>query len=448
MADYLGMVKALVKTLTDEPSILWRSAAAVLGQLGAAAVLTHPGVVMALVGLLEDRDRDVRRSAAKALGELGAAAMSSLRISADGAPSAAPPPPMQPAGPSELHAMHDFEHVRPLPESERGECNLGMDVVRCRRGGTAGCLYVRKRTSRYDMYDREITRLEAINGSGLLDEGERGLFCRLLAWHTTGHEYVLVMEHCEGGDLGQLLERRSSAAELPLATILRWSESMACALFVLHHKLRRLHLDFNPANLLLTGVGARRAEIKVADFGTSQVCRKDQDDGQEGEVGEVEQPMTCDFISAPEQGMERFVSPATDRYQLGLVLLQLLCRRRLEDMESDAMTSLLAARTSLKEDITRRGYGDCIFSALPLDLQARWRPIGPSEAEAEMDLLQSQGQPLRQLVLDLLRPQATERPGDRDVIRRVRAARATEDTEGEEEEEEAEDREREQEREQ
>lgn len=277
--------------------------------------------------------------------------------------------------------------------------------------------FVRKRSTEYDMYDKEITRLQAINSSGLTEE-EKSLFCRLVAWDPADNQYVLVLEYCEGGDLEGLLQQQPSEVDLPLATVLRWAESLALALDVMHRKLGRLHLDLKPANLLLPSANPSAAEIKVADFGISQVCPMSHDGHWEGTVS-AEYPMLEHAFSAPEQGSECGVSPATDRYQLGLVLLQLLCRRRLEDMGD--MQALLQCRPNLVYDINRRGFGNCEFKKLPADLQARWKPIGTVEAKAEMDKLPHRGGPLAQLVLDLLRTEPKDRPSE--IIKRIKAAK-------------------------
>jgi hypothetical protein len=127
-------------------------------------------------------------------------------------------------------------------------------------------------------------------------------------------QVYLVMELIEGADL------RSRLRAGPLAPIdvgyLGFDLAGALASV---HRHGVIHRDVKPANVLLSGEDSRRLRGKLADFGIALLR---QGDGRP----EEQTTGTAAYLS-PEQVEGAHLTPATDVYSLGLVLLEGLTGR-------------------------------------------------------------------------------------------------------------------------
>jgi eukaryotic-like serine/threonine-protein kinase len=159
--------------------------------------------------------------------------------------------------------------------------------------------------------------------TGVYDFGEA-----LLSEHLTV-PYV-VMELNDGESVGARIGRQGS---------LDWPEAvMVCAevasALATAHARGVVHRDVTPANVMLTGAGA-----KVVDFGISAVVGQ-RDAGPDGSL------LGTPAYLAPERLGGAPVSPATDVYALGLVLYRALTGR----MPWPAQTTTEALRAHLYAD--------------------------------------------------------------------------------------------------
>jgi eukaryotic-like serine/threonine-protein kinase len=124
----------------------------------------------------------------------------------------------------------------------------------------------------------------------------------------------LVMELLEGRDL-----ERQAAAERPTpGTVVDWLRQVGVAIDKAH-RLGIVHRDLKPENLFLTSREDGTPIVKVLDFGIVKMT----EDGT-GATGSGQILGTPQYM-APEQvsGTAR-ITPATDRYALGLVAYRLL----------------------------------------------------------------------------------------------------------------------------
>jgi eukaryotic-like serine/threonine-protein kinase len=124
----------------------------------------------------------------------------------------------------------------------------------------------------------------------------------------------LVMELLEGEDLERL-----AAATLPApATVVEWLRQVARAIDKAH-RLGIVHRDLKPQNLFLATADDRPPMVKVLDFGIAKLVG----DGT-GATGSGQILGTPKYM-APEQAVANArVTPATDRYSLGLIAYRLL----------------------------------------------------------------------------------------------------------------------------
>ena len=124
----------------------------------------------------------------------------------------------------------------------------------------------------------------------------------------------LVMELLEGTDLERLAEKARPAA----ADVVEWLRQAARAVDKAHG-LGIVHRDLKPGNLFLSRSEGRLPVVKVLDFGIAKMI----EDGT-GATGSGQILGTPGYM-APEQASSRTrVTPAADRYALGLIAYRLL----------------------------------------------------------------------------------------------------------------------------
>jgi tRNA A-37 threonylcarbamoyl transferase component Bud32 len=128
-------------------------------------------------------------------------------------------------------------------------------------------------------------------------------------------ELFLVMEYVDGRTLADVIAQR---APLPV------DEAVSIAVQVLGglaavHANGTIHRDVKPANVLLDGDG----RVRLADFGIAK--RLDDIDAAVTAAGVL---VGTPHYLAPEQATGQPLSPATDVYQVGLVLHEMLTGER------------------------------------------------------------------------------------------------------------------------
>ena len=124
----------------------------------------------------------------------------------------------------------------------------------------------------------------------------------------------LVMDLLEGMDL----ERKAAAQRPDAATVVDWLRQVAVAIDKAH-RLGIIHRDLKPENIFLTMSEDRPPIIKVLDFGILKLSEEGTGATGEGQIIGTPRYM------APEQASSGArVTPATDRFALGLVAHRLL----------------------------------------------------------------------------------------------------------------------------
>ena len=127
----------------------------------------------------------------------------------------------------------------------------------------------------------------------------------------------LVMELLEGRDL-----EREAAAERPApGTVVDWLRQVAVAIDKAH-RLGIVHRDLKPENLFLTNREDGTRIVKVLDFGIVKMT-EDGTDGS-GATGSGQILGTPQYMAPEQVSSSARITPAIDRYALGLVAYRLL----------------------------------------------------------------------------------------------------------------------------
>lgn len=149
--------------------------------------------------------------------------------------------------------------------------------------------------------------------------------------HVNGR-YYLVMEYVHGASLGQVMSMTKARGGIPIPQAVQLAMQMTGGLHGAHEAtaddgtlLGIVHRDVSPTNVLVSYKGY----VRVIDFG---VARAKQVGGQT-KTGSLRGKLA---YMPPEQARSaRTVDRRADLYAVGLVLWEMLTRRRVFDAESD-----------------------------------------------------------------------------------------------------------------
>jgi eukaryotic-like serine/threonine-protein kinase len=129
----------------------------------------------------------------------------------------------------------------------------------------------------------------------------------------------IVMEHLQGRDLGDVVERDPPLGlNVAVDYVLQACEAIAEA-----HAAGIVHRDLKPKNLFLTTTAYGKPHVKVLDFGISKI-----EEAQELQLTATTQVMGSPSYMSPEQlRSARDVDARTDIWALGVILYELLTKR-------------------------------------------------------------------------------------------------------------------------
>lgn len=151
----------------------------------------------------------------------------------------------------------------------------------------------------------------------------------IVAIYDTGHDddqHFIVMEHCAGGTLSDLLKEDGPLAPERVASL----GATICDALAYAHRNGVIHRDIKPANVLVSEHGV----LKVTDFGIAKAAFSKKDLTTTGTI-----IGTVTYIS-PEQANGEEPDARSDIYALGIVLFELASGRPPFDAESDVATAL------------------------------------------------------------------------------------------------------------
>jgi serine/threonine protein kinase/tetratricopeptide (TPR) repeat protein len=179
----------------------------------------------------------------------------------------------------------------------------------------------REARARFEQERQILARLEHPNIARLLDGGvdER-----------SGLPFI-VMELVEGLPIHRYCDEHRLTVDERLALFQVVTRAVAHA-----HRLLIVHRDLKPANVLVTAAG----EVKLLDFGIAKLL----DPGVAGPwaappTRTVQRLLTPEY-AAPEQVRGEAVTTATDVYQLGLILYELLTGERAHGLDQTSLAEM------------------------------------------------------------------------------------------------------------
>ena len=137
----------------------------------------------------------------------------------------------------------------------------------------------------------------------------------------------IVMEYVRGTGINRYCDERKLGVEARLDLIMQ-----VCTVLGFAHKNLVVHRDIKPSNILIN----REGQVKLLDFGIAKLL---SDQPHMGLTRTGEAVMTPGF-AAPEQIKNQLITVATDIYQLGLVLYELLCGHKAFSDQADSLYDL------------------------------------------------------------------------------------------------------------
>lgn len=139
----------------------------------------------------------------------------------------------------------------------------------------------------------------------------------------------IVLEHLEGCDLGEILEREKRISIGDAARYLM----QVCDAMAEAHALGIVHLDLKPSNLFLTSRSDGSPCVKVIDFGVAQILAPGCPYAGKMLSGTPSYMAPEQLIASPDVG------PQTDIWALGVILLELTTGKL--PFDADTLTATL-----------------------------------------------------------------------------------------------------------
>jgi len=171
---------------------------------------------------------------------------------------------------------------------------------------------------RFELERQILATLRHENIAQLLDGGR-----------TEGGQPYFAMEYVQGRSIKQYCDDERLNVDERLELFLQVARAVQHA-----HRNLVVHRDLKPSNIVVTEKG----RVKLLDFGIAKVLGS-QAGGEEPLTGTLLRVLTPEYAS-PEQIRGDTISPASDTYQLGLLLFELLTGQRAHRLESKTLGEL------------------------------------------------------------------------------------------------------------
>jgi serine/threonine-protein kinase len=189
----------------------------------------------------------------------------------------------------------------------------------------------------------------------------------------TGVAYI-AMELLEGRPLKQLLKERAPMPAGEVASLM----AQVCDALAAAHTARIIHRDLKPDNVFLEDLPGGGVRVKLVDFGIAAMLDAAPKDDQNRLFGTLR-------YMAPEQCLGLPVDARADLYALGVVLYEMLTRKR---ATGKTVTAVLKDAVVPPNDLLdEAGRMPAELEALVLSLLAKKPDERPSDAAGVRDAL-------------------------------------------------------------
>ena len=154
--------------------------------------------------------------------------------------------------------------------------------------------------------------LEILNEINVLKKIDHPNIIKIFEFYLKDNNYYLITENCSGGELYELVNN-THFNEVQVAYIMYqlFSAINYC------HKMGIIHRDLKPENILITKNDNNFLDIKICDFGTSQIFKKG--DIQKETIGSL-------FYVAPEV-LKKNYNFKCDLWSCGIIMYILLTQK-------------------------------------------------------------------------------------------------------------------------
>ncbi|HEX2294405.1 MAG TPA: protein kinase [Actinomycetota bacterium] len=206
-------------------------------------------------------------------------------------------------------------------------------------------------------------RREAVAAAGLAHPGIVAIYDTGTDASEAAERHYIVMEHCAGGTLTDLLKAQGAFEPARAAEIV----AAICESLDFAHRAGVVHRDVKPDNVLFSDDGT----LKVTDFGIAKAAYASGDITTTGSI-----LGTVTYIS-PEQAEGNEPDARSDVYSAGVVLYELLAGRPPFQGETDVATAMMHLRQeptplrALKPHVPRH-LEAAVARALAKDPGQRW----------------------------------------------------------------------------
>ena len=157
--------------------------------------------------------------------------------------------------------------------------------------------------------------IEIINEINILKQIDHPNVVKIFEVYNSEDAFYLITEYCEGGELFKLISQKRILTEIQCAYIMY----QVLSAIKYCHKMKIMHRDLKPENILIYKHNQEKDffDVKICDFGTSQVFKK----------GEWQsQPCGSVYYVAPEVIHKKYNSKC-DLWSCGVIMFMLLSNK-------------------------------------------------------------------------------------------------------------------------
>ena len=200
--------------------------------------------------------------------------------------------------------LKDYEEKKLLGEGSYGKVFLvGHKIT-----GATRAMKVIQKVEEID----ENNVLEILNEINVLKKIDHPNIIKIFEFYIQNDNYYLITEYCGGGELFELVnDTHFTESQVAYVMYQLFSAINYC------HKMKIIHRDLKPENILLTKNNNNYLDVKICDFGTSQIFKKG--DIQKETIGSL-------YYVAPEVLKKKY-NFKCDLWSCGVIMYILLTRK-------------------------------------------------------------------------------------------------------------------------